>query len=174
MNTSVFHIKERGGARRMLFAGTTASSRWGRCWPCSASCSCRTPRCSTWGATRSAPTSSPRLGLGCQAARLLAAPAPKPECPRERPACDHANLAALAPIIPVSRPSYCRVPPGMRPIHPHKWQQRQPLCSLKAPACFARPLAQVLGGVGGVFSGQPQPPACLQLREDPRLQHGTP
>ena len=32
----------------------------------------------------------------------------------------HANLAAVAPIIPVSRPSFCRVPPGMRSIHPHK------------------------------------------------------
>ena len=35
---------------------------------------------------------------------------------------DHFNLAAVGPpIIPVSRPSFCRVPPGMRSIHPHKW-----------------------------------------------------
>ena len=34
----------------------------------------------------------------------------------------HANLAAVAPISPVSRPSFCRVPPGMRSIHPLKWQ----------------------------------------------------
>ena len=32
----------------------------------------------------------------------------------------HANLADVAPIIPVSWPSCCRVPPGMRSIHPHK------------------------------------------------------
>ena len=34
----------------------------------------------------------------------------------------HANLAAVAPILPVSRPSFCRVLPGMRAIHPHKWR----------------------------------------------------
>ena len=34
----------------------------------------------------------------------------------------HANLAAAGPPPkPVSRPSFCRVPPGMRSIHPHKW-----------------------------------------------------
>ena len=33
----------------------------------------------------------------------------------------HAYVAAVAPIIPVSRPSCRRVPPGMRSIHPHKW-----------------------------------------------------
>ena len=33
----------------------------------------------------------------------------------------HANLAAIAPIIPVSKPSFC-LPPGMRSIHPHKWE----------------------------------------------------
>ena len=38
----------------------------------------------------------------------------------------HANLAAAAPIIPISRSSFCRVPPRMRSIHshsihPHKW-----------------------------------------------------
>ena len=25
------------------------------------------------------------------------------------------------PLTPISRPSVCRVPPGMRSIHPHKW-----------------------------------------------------
>ena len=30
------------------------------------------------------------------------------------------NLAAAAPTIPLSLPSFCRVPPGMRSIHPHK------------------------------------------------------
>ena len=30
------------------------------------------------------------------------------------------NFAAAAPIIPVSRPSYCRVPSAMRHIHPSK------------------------------------------------------
>ena len=40
---------------------------------------------------------------------------------RESPrTCVHAILAAAAPIIPVSRPSFCRVPPGVRSIHPHK------------------------------------------------------
>ena len=29
-------------------------------------------------------------------------------------------LAAAAPIIPVYRPSFSRVPPGVRSIHPHK------------------------------------------------------
>ena len=33
----------------------------------------------------------------------------------------HANVAAVAPLIPVSRPSFHWVPPGMRSIHPHKW-----------------------------------------------------
>ena len=38
----------------------------------------------------------------------------------------HANVAAVAPPPPnpVSRPSFCRVPPGMRSIHPHKWHIR--------------------------------------------------
>ena len=38
----------------------------------------------------------------------------------------HANLAAAAPITPtvIFRPSFSRVPPGMRSIHPHKWQKR--------------------------------------------------
>ena len=31
----------------------------------------------------------------------------------------HAILVAAAPIIPVSRPSFPRVPPDMRSIHPH-------------------------------------------------------
>jgi hypothetical protein len=37
---------------------------------------------------------------------------------------DHAYVAAVAPIILVSRPSFCRVPPGMRSIHPHTWHPR--------------------------------------------------
>ena len=37
-----------------------------------------------------------------------------------RDSAKHAHLAAVAPIIPVSRPSFCRISPGMRSIHPHK------------------------------------------------------
>ena len=37
-------------------------------------------------------------------------------------ACDHANLAAGAPPTPISRPSFCRAPPGVRSIHPHTRQ----------------------------------------------------
>ena len=37
------------------------------------------------------------------------------------PATTLMSPQAVAPIIPVSRPSFCQVPPGMRSIHPHKW-----------------------------------------------------
>ena len=33
----------------------------------------------------------------------------------------HANVAAVAPMIPVSRPSFCRVPPGMRSVPLYRW-----------------------------------------------------
>ena len=45
---------------------------------------------------------------------------PSSDASQFRGTCSHANLAAAAPIIPVSRTSFCRVPPGMRSIHPHK------------------------------------------------------
>ena len=49
------------------------------------------------------------------------------------PGFPHANLAAVAPItIPASRPSLCRVPPGMRYIHPHTWQRGETGCGSEA------------------------------------------
>ena len=50
---------------------------------------------------------------------------PSPYCHqhlhRHTAQASHADLAAVAPTIPVSRPSFCRVPPGTRSIHRHKW-----------------------------------------------------
>ena len=56
------------------------------------------------------------------------APACRPSsCSRSRTRCGmSASMPTLMsrpysrPLIPVSRPSFCRVPPGMRSIHPHK------------------------------------------------------
>ena len=38
-----------------------------------------------------------------------------------RGALPYIHAAVVAPIFPVSRPSVCRVPLGMRSVHPHKW-----------------------------------------------------
>ena len=50
------------------------------------------------------------------------------------PDASHANLAAAAPIIPVSRPSFSRVPPGIHALYPsvktqwyvHSWIEHIP------------------------------------------------
>ena len=51
-----------------------------------------------------------------------------------------------APIIPVSRPSFCQVPPGMRSIHLHNCHSRGCACALRgAGGCEPAPAAQVHG-----------------------------
>ena len=53
--------------------------------------------------------------------------------------CHHAILAAAAPIIPVSRPSFFRVPPGMRAIHPQTWHLcGQSAVPYRALVCFRK------------------------------------
>ena len=50
----------------------------------------------------------------------------------------HAVLAAAGPRNPVSRPSFCRFPPGMRCIHLHKWQFYCRENSVDIKLCFAQ------------------------------------
>ena len=70
----------------------------------------------------------------------------------------HAYLAAVASIIPVSRPSYRRVPPGMRSIHPHKCQETGIMGATAARLAWCRSFV----GARIVWPGFLAPAFCMQ------------
>ena len=90
----------------------------------------------------------------------------------------HANVAAAAPMIPVSRSS-CRVPPGIRSIHPRKfslcgWIERIPGGETgKMTIWKPRSWAQHISAAGPSRAGSGPPFGMLHAR-GLRLQSGPP